>query len=1150
MKNKRIWPGSNIVVGMVMAILFLASCKPDRIEVINLKCEDQNEPIAIHYTNPLLSWNVKTQTTGFEQTAYRILVSSNQESLKKNGGTYWDSGKVMSSGSIYIPYTGKELSSREKLYWKVMVWDHKDEPSEWSKVSKWEMGLIDASDWKGKWIGTSEDQAPLSVKTHPAPYFRKSLELDKKVKKARVYLSGLGFYEFYLNGEKIGDQVLAPAQSNYDKRALPKLLYHYDDQSTTRIFYNTFDVTSKLNQGSNVAGMILGNGWYNQRDRIVEGILWYSTPRLIFQMEVEYEDGMREVFVSDDSWKTATGPIRHDGIFTGEIYDAQMELSGWSTTNYDDVNWENASIVRTPTGKLEAQMAPPDRIVREFNPIDVKELEDGTVLVDAGEMVSGWIRLRVREKEGTRISMRYFEEQGSSYGQKDVYVAKGGSVETWEPRFTWHAFRTIKIQGLSGVPNKEEIDIVVVNTDVERIGDFKCSNELFNRIQENYIRTQLGNFHGSISSDCPHRERLGYTGDGSILTQSSILNFDMTNFYRKWVNDMDDARNKITGFVPHTAPFGGGGGGPAWGSAYVITPWFYYLYYGDTRILREHYDGMKHWVTYLGTRTDERGIVVREEPRGWCLGDWATPEKIEIPPDYVNTCYYYYVSSLMAKIAHVLNQDDDHGYYSDLADSIKSTIRKYYYDQKTGQFWEGRQGANVFALAFGLVEENEIDRVLGNLVSNIDRNRGHLDTGILGTPLLLEVLTKYGRSDLAYTIMDQRDFPGYGDYILGKGATALWENWDGGSSHSHPMYGSVIRWFYNSLAGINPVEQESGFKHILFKPELCGDLSSVSASYESLHGKISSEWNLVGDNLFLKLQVPPNTKATLILPCTEPTKVLESGKKVEANTTIQLKEIAEGKAVYELSSGKYEFLSPQVKKLVREIRVSTPAIHTGGPLIQKPAKAQIEISSATPECKIFYTIDGSIPSKNSIPYNGPFELDSDVTIRAIATKTGYLDSYDRAENIMLVDPEVNGLHYKVFEGDWNDRPDMNEVQMVSTGKQLNLDVAAIEKREDYIAIEFSGYIKIENEGLYTFYSGANDGSWLYIDEQLVVDNTGDNHSGNQKGKIQLKEGYHPFRLIYYENSGTEALEVAMEGPGITKQSIPSNILFLEINTTL
>lgn len=900
-----------VILSLLIYLTFqgISANKPvSGITPANLKCENLSSPDAIDVPLPRFSWQLTAVERNQKQTAYQIIVSDDPGKLNKNTGDRWDSDKVLSDESLNIPYNGKILHSGEHLFWRVRVWDINGLVSEWSKTESWGMSLLSRDDWKAMWIGENDDMAPDSVATGPAPYFRKEFNLGNGIKSAHVYVSGLGFYELYLNGQKAGDQVLAPAQTNYDRRKLNKLLYFYDDQSTQRVHYNTFNVTRLLKSGKNAIGIVLGNGWYNQRDRTVEGCLWYSTPRLIMQLEVTFHNGKKELIVSDESWKVSSGPLLHDGIFTGEVYDARLESDGWNMAGFKDSEWKFARLVRTPVGELVSQLAPPDKIIRSIRPISVTKTGTDTYLYDTGEMISGWVQLKISGKSGTQIKIRHIEELGRDYGQTDTYILKGKGIETYEPRFTWHAFRTFEISGINNPVPLTDVIVKVVNTDVERTGEFECSNQLFNKIYNNYIRTQQGNFHGSISSDCPHRERLGYTGDGQVIVESSIFNFDMTRFYQKWFDDMDDARNKRTGYVPHTVPFGGGGGGPAWGSAYVIMPWNYYLYYKDKLILARHYNGMKQWVKYLETRTDSSGIVVREEPNGWCLGDWATPEKIRLPESLVNTCYYYHVTNIMYEVAAILGKNEDKIFFDRLAGRIKDDFNRKFFNHETGNYGDGRQGANVFPLAFGMVPEKERSRVLENLVSGLKQNGDHLDTGILGTPLLLEVLTKNGHADLAYKIMDQPDFPGFGYYINGKNATTLWEDWDGKSSHSHPMYGSVIGWFFKSLAGINLQIENSENHQFIIKPVICGDLSYVKANYNSISGKISSEWKKVTGGIEFRIVIPPNSTAMVCLPAKSPDKILESGIQVRENKSILSIETMTDRIALNIGSGNYIFL--------------------------------------------------------------------------------------------------------------------------------------------------------------------------------------------------------------------------------------------------
>ena len=891
----------------LLMITLFSSCDNKEMEIVNLRCEYLINPVAIDNKTPLLSWQLKSDKRAKSQSAYRILAASNPSLLNDTSADLWDSGIVNSSQSVSVKYTGEPLTSRQKVYWKVTAWDENDVPTEWSDIASWSMGLLNSADWTAQWIGLLNDPYPDSTLTHPAPFFRKEFVADKQVKEAKVYVCGLGYYEMYLNGEKVGDQVLAPAVTNYDERIIQNILYHYDDQSTQRVLYNTFDVTGLLQKGRNTVGAILGNGWYNQRDRTVEGCLWYDTPRLLLQLEVEYTDGSKEIIRTDDSWKCTTGPLLHDAIFTGEIYDARLELDDWNTNDYDDSAWQKAILVRAPTGKLQPQLAPFDKITHSVTPVFHGKINDSIYLFELPEMISGWAQLSVKGSAGDKIRLCFVGEEGEGeeYGQTDTYILKGGEAECWEPRFTWHAFRYIEAVTHDVNLNEESLIVKVVNTDPAEVGTFSCSNELFNKINASYLLTQKGNFHGSISSDCPHRERLAYTGDAQVIVESSIYSFDMTQFYRKWFNDMDDARNKNTGYVPHTAPFAGGGGGPAWGSAYVIMPWAYYCYYGDTTLLEQHYKGMKHWVEYLQTRTDDRGIVVREEPNGWCLGDWCTPKGVEVPASLVNTAYYYHVTDLMSKIAKVLDNKEDYSFFVNLAQQIKADFNTVFFNPETNHYWEGRQGSDVFPLVFGMVPEDKVDAVFNALLGHLEAIDYHFDTGILGTPLLLKALSDKNRNDIAFRIMNQRDFPSFG-YLLDDRFTCLWETWDGRGSRSHPMFGSVVAWFYNSVAGISFDETRPGMKHILMKPQVQKDMDFCNSSYNSLHGQIRSEWKYKEGLFELTVEIPANTSATVYIPAEYGSNIKESGKPVKDQKGVISSGQDANYSVLEIQSGIYQ----------------------------------------------------------------------------------------------------------------------------------------------------------------------------------------------------------------------------------------------------
>lgn len=890
---------STIFVGNLLLVLSFFSCQVPEMRVFDLCTDYLTNPVAIQADSIWLGWKLDVcngRNRNKMQSAYQILVASDSLLLFDDTGNLWDSGKVNSSQSQQILYKGEALVSRQHVYWKVRVWDENDQVTEWSTIANWTIGLGPV-DWLASWISNREDDTPLEANVAPAPFFRKNIEVLKEIKNARTYICGLGFYEMYINGDRIGDQVLAPAVTNYDKRTIEHILYPYDDQSHKRILYNTFDVTSYLKKGKNCLGVILGNGWYNQRGRTVEGCMWYDTPRLLLQLEITYQDGTMESIVSDESWMCAIGPLVSDNIFTGEVYDARKEMDGWNSVEYDDSLWQKAIEVRSPEGKLYPQTAPYDKVMQTYHPELKEQVNDSVYHFVLPKMIAGWAMLTVSGEAGDCIKLRFIGEEGIDFGQSDTYILKGNGEECWEPRFTWHTFREIEVVSPNVKLNAQSLVAKEVYTDIAGAGSFVSSDTILNSIYRKYIHTQKINMHGSISSDCPHRERLAYTGDGQVLVESMLYAFDCTSFLCKWLDDIADAQNHVTGYVPHTAPFGGGGGGPAWGSAYVIMPWTYYCQYGDAVLLDRHYDGMKHWVQYLGTRLDERGIVVKEEPDGWCLGDWCTPDKIELPESLVNTAYYYHVADIMSQVAYALNKTEDMFYFDALAKQIKQNFNEVFFNKEKDVYWENRQGANVFPLAFGLVPEDKKEKVLNALLHQIESIDYHFDTGILATPLLLKVLTENGYSEIAYKLMTQRSYPSFGYYITKDEYSCLWEDWHGNSSRCHPMFGSVIAWFYNTLLGIRYDPEQPGMKHIVISPCPVGDLSFCKGSYRSLYGIVRSEWEIDGEqNFSLKVEVPANTTATLFVP-KQYTEVMESGKCMEMKDNTLL-----------LGSGVYHFI--------------------------------------------------------------------------------------------------------------------------------------------------------------------------------------------------------------------------------------------------
>ncbi len=1124
-----------VSVWILLLATILLSCSVDneKIKIVDLSCEYLENPFGIDETSPRLSWRIQTEKYDFFQDAYQILVSSSQQNSEKNIGDIWDSKKVTSGQSAHIVYLGSELKSRQKVFWKVAVWGNKNEEPVWSEVSTWEMALLNQSDWQAEWIGSAEPRLPVVGQKNPALYFRKSILLEDNARDARAYISGLGYYELHINGKKVGDHVLSPNQTNYDKRQENSFYNGRIANMSMRVLYVTYDITEYLQKGENIISVILGNGWYFQNEREEYLPVCYDTPRFIAQFEIENQTNEKQVFVSDQTWKIGNGPITDNNLYFGEIYDARLEVSDWDLKSFDDSMLNNAAVVRAPEGKLYAQMSPPDRVVATIQPVAVSTPRAGIYRYDFGTMFSGWVKLKVKGERGRKITMIFREDNDITYGQSDTYILKGEGVEEWEPRFTWHSFRYVDIIGSDSEISLENIVGKVVHTDVESVGSFKSSNDLFDRILTDFQKTQLDNMHGGVTTDCPHRERRGYTGDGQIAAQAAIFNLDMKSFYTKWLNDIADSQNRETGLVPNTAPFHHGMlGSVPWGSAYILIPWYMYLYYGDSVILKKHYDGMKKFMSYLHSIRDEDGLVVEIE-----LGEWVPPAPTKIPASFVSSAFYYHNLTLMTIIANVLDKSSDSELFIARAENLKHAFNKRYLNSQKNSYSIGYQGANVFPLAFGLVPENLVDKVFNTLVHNIEVNtKGHFDTGMMGTPYLLEVLTNYGRPDLAYTVMNQRDYPSYG-YNIERGATTLWETWTGKDSHSHPMFGSVCAWFYKGLAGINPDPEKPGFRHIVIKPNIVDELDFVNATHTSMYGEITSHWKYDNGKFQLKVKIPPNTTASVFVPG-ENTNLVGSDK-----SGVDLIGIKDDYSLYEISSGEYNFVSENIEGVIKSPMLSIPVINHPDSIQFYTDSVLINIRQYSKSGEIRYTLDESEPDESSKLFEHPFMLRENAIIKAKVFREGISPGYTKSSKIIIMDSAANGLQYNYYAGLWSRQlPDFSKLKPDISGKIYNINLNEIKYQDEEFALVIWGEIEIESQDIYTFTLSSNDGAKLYIDNNMAIDadRPGNN---NVSSEIKLSQGRHKIKIEYRQLGGGKWLELFYESPKIERQLVPNSILF-------
>jgi alpha-L-rhamnosidase len=873
------------------------------IIIQHLSCNDQTNPLGIDIVPPLFSWQLSSSERDQSQSAYQVLVASNLQDLRQSLGTLWDSGRVESDQSVQIRYAGRVLESRQRCYWQVKAWDQDGVESPWSEPAWFETGLLSPSDWNGQWIAHPEASW---AGIRPAPFFRKPVSLGT-VRSARVYLCGLGYHELYLNGARVGDAVLSPAFTRYDRRAL----------------YLTYDVTDLLKPGENVFGVILGNGFYNQAARdawYFEKSPWRASPRLLFQAHIEMEDGSEVVVSSDASWKTAEGPILFDGTRLGEIYDARLEMPGWDRPGFNDSTWLPARIVDPPHGKLAAQNLPPTRITRVLRPVKMWQTPAGATVFDMGQNFSGWARLRVSGPSGCEVKLRYGEllmpddaldqsnlntlvypEQGEV--QVDYFILNGSGEEVYEPRFTYHGFQYVQVEGAPGELSLDSLEGRVVHTAFEQAGLFACSNEQVNQLQTLTEWSYVSNFVG-YPTDCPQREKNGWTGDAHLAAEAGLYNFNAATAYWKWLDDLADEQRE-DGALPGIVPTSGWGyewgNGPCWDSAAILIPWYLYLYRGDKAILVRSYPMIRRYLEYLGEKSHGGELV------SLGLGDWVPPfgrpEDYTAPLTLLSSAYFYMDALIGSRVAALLGYHEDAYRYAGWVGELSRHFNDLFYDPVSGLYAGGSQTAQSMALYAGLVQPEERPRAARQLVAEIRQQKGRINVGIHGAKAVLNALAENGFHAQAYHLITQPQYPGWA-WWLSQGATTLWESWDGKASRNHIMFGDISAWFFKYLAGIRP--DQPGFKRVVIRPYLAEDLKWVRAKYESPYGPIHSAWQRRNGSLRLEVALPANTSGLVYLPKPRPGSVLVDGAPLEESGLTYVQQRTGG-MVIQVGSGERTF---------------------------------------------------------------------------------------------------------------------------------------------------------------------------------------------------------------------------------------------------
>ncbi|UCG27753.1 MAG: glycoside hydrolase family 78 protein, partial [Bacteroidales bacterium] len=811
----------------------------------------------------------------------------------------------------------------------------------WSKPAKWSMGLIEKSDWKAKWIGIktsgpeNEDTDVQEIESRgnppitPSPMLRKSFRMDNEIERAFVYATALGLYELYINGNKAGNRILAPEWTDYTKR----------------VQYQTYDVTDMLKTGENVIGVILADGWYigtfgQWGDDALRGKNYGSLDRkFLLRMDIITDEGKLISVLSDETWKGfSDGPIRSADMFLGEIVDARKAVPGWDQPGFTESGWTAVEVYPDPGIDLVAQMNEPIRIIENLKPVSVTEPDPGVFIFNIGQNMVGWCRLLTDEPEGTIITLRHGEmldEEGRLYHenlrrakQEDIFITSGKGSDTFEPRFTYHGFQYVEVTGLTRKPDTDMLTGIAFSSDAEPSGSFECSNTELNRLWKNILWTQRDNQH-SIPTDCPQRdERMGWMGDALVFSQTAIFNMNMAAFYTKWCRDIRDAQSddgRFADFAPHPNWDKPHLNAPGWADAGLVVPWRVYQNYGDINILRDQYTAAKRFIDYVH---NENPDLIWIEGTGNNYGDWLNGDRIksedypekgaEMPKDAFATAYFAYSTGILAQMAKLLGNEPDHRIYSALADSIRNVFITEFVTEE-GIVAGDNQAAYAIALDFGLLPDTLRSRAVRNMLRALEDYDGRISTGFHSTILLMKELTDWGYTTVAYDLLESHRFPSW-LYSIDQGATTIWERWDayvkgrgfqdiGMNSFNHYSFGSVAEWMYRTILGINPDKQIPGFKKFIMKPEPGGSLTWAAGEYNSIHGKILSEWKIENDQFIFTVSVPVNTSAVIHIPSDFPESITEGDMEAANSPGVKLLEISENEGIFEVQSGTYHFKS-------------------------------------------------------------------------------------------------------------------------------------------------------------------------------------------------------------------------------------------------
>lgn len=850
-------------------------CKP-----VKLQCEYIVNPLGIDATHPRLSWQLADTRAGATQTAFEVIVDTDSVQVSQEKGNTWDTQKKNDAKQL-LRFDGKPLQPFTKYFWTVKVWDKNGTPAI-AKTASFETGMMKMENWKGAWINDTRD-----INLKPAPYFRKGFTVAKKIVTARAYIAVAGLYEMYVNGQRIGNHRLDPMYTRFDRRTL----------------YVTHDITAQLQQGKNAVGVLLGNGWYNHQSTAVwyfHEAAWRARPAFCMDIRITYNDGSVETITTGKDWKTFLSPVIFNSIYTAEHYDARLEIPHWNEPVFDDSAWRHVDYATAPSANIVAQVMHPVRHVEEVPVASLNKINDTNYVFDIGRNIAGVSRIKVTGEAGTvlrlkhgerlyanghvdlsNIDVHYRPTDDKDPFQTDIFILKGdGAEETFMPKFNYKGFQYVEVTSTKPVKlTSNSITAFFMHSDVPPVGSIQSSNTTINKIWKATNNSYLSNLFG-YPTDCPQREKNGWTGDAQIAIETGLYSFDGITVYEKWLADHRDEQQP-NGVLPSIIPTDGWGyewgNGPDWTSTIAIIPWNIYLFYGDTSLLGECYGNIQRYVDHIDEQYPS-GLTT------WGLGDWV-PVKSKSPVEFTSSAYYFADATILAKAARLFGKNGDYKKYSALAAKIKAAFNAKYFDSAAGLYGSGLQTELSVALYWGLVPDAFKTKVAANLAKRIEADGNQLDVGLLGTKAILNALSENGYPDIAYQLAAKEVFPSWGWWIA-NGATTLYENWPINAasdiSMNHIMFGEIGAWMYKGLGGIKPDASKPGFKNVLLQPYFVKGLNFFTAKHTGPYGEILSDWKRTGSGILYSVIVPPNSTATVTLPIEREKQWFRDGKIIPA----------------------------------------------------------------------------------------------------------------------------------------------------------------------------------------------------------------------------------------------------------------------------